>query len=497
MIRKNKIAERILDKEKTNLLWTKKYAPTEKKDIPLYKMSQVEKFENLLNNCFNRNMHSPKVIVITGPVGCGKTTLVNVICNEKKIEIIKFSPEEDYLSPDYFMKDDKYLSLTLDKKSLNGADPLLQDFQKPKNFNKGSSFIAKLNLFLERCQAVAFNKYSNNRQLLLIDDITLSQSDRHEFLNAIYQYNANPNRHVPLIWIADPNDTQKKISGCYYFPFPAASRSVLKRVLKRVSQLRKLNLTENQLNSFIDENPGDVRLAVNMLQFAQDCSTGKYDYLSYFQAIGEILYQKNRLSSEDILKISQCSPKMMIKGLYENSLDFFADVSEYADCAEYFSLSDTFMGMEFFVPELGEVAAVTAMRGLLTSLQTRQENRFFCMRHGSKSHLRNITKSDLYHQELLIEDLLTQEDRSSFGEYFPNPPNRETFVCWPNECKDMNSVQMDSRLFDESLENVYIRQRNQMEIERENQIKEQELSEAMSLLSIDPIDSSVDDFFEK
>ena len=85
MIQKNRIAQKLLDKREKKLLWVEKFTPTERKDIPLYKLSQVEKFENLLNNCLTRLPHSPKVIVITGPVGCGKTTLVNVICREKHI----------------------------------------------------------------------------------------------------------------------------------------------------------------------------------------------------------------------------------------------------------------------------------------------------------------------------------------------------------------------------------------------------------------------------
>lgn len=107
------------------MLWVEKFTPTERKDIPLYKLSQVEKFENLLNNCLTLLQHCPKVIVITGPVGCGKTTLVNVICREKHIQIINFTPDDDYLLPEY---------------------------ATPANGVSESTFIAKLKLFLEKCQ---------------------------------------------------------------------------------------------------------------------------------------------------------------------------------------------------------------------------------------------------------------------------------------------------------------------------------------------------------
>ena len=90
MIKIDKNAQRLLQKKDNQTLWSVKYFPKKREEIPLFKKSQIEKFENLINNCILRKPGTPKVIIVSGPVGCGKTTLVRVICNEKNIQIINF-----------------------------------------------------------------------------------------------------------------------------------------------------------------------------------------------------------------------------------------------------------------------------------------------------------------------------------------------------------------------------------------------------------------------
>ncbi|OHS94175.1 hypothetical protein TRFO_39595 [Tritrichomonas foetus] len=461
MIRKDPVARKLLEQEDRNTLWTTKYFPTNRNGIPLFKKAQIEKFETLLNSCMHRLPGSPKVIVITGPVGCGKTTLVRVLCNEKKISILDFSPDDGYAAKD--RPDDE------------------------------SAFISKLGLFLERSQLVT---NPSARQILLIDDLTINSEDTNKFFEMIERYNSDNRPLFPLIWVADQNDTRKKINNCYYFNFPAASNSVLKRVINRVAKGQHISLDKSQIESLLAENPGDVRLAVNMLQFARTFVTGKYDNLSYFQAIGEILYQKNKRSSEDILRISHCSPQLMINGLFENYPDFFNNVSDNADAADSLSVADTFMEVAWMVPELADVAATTAMRGVLTANTERVPNTFFDMRPGYKSRLKNVIKSDIYHLEHIISAIKNEITGNNYNENSNNDDNELlAFQCFPMQFWDSNSLTMDSYLF-QNVASIGREKGNQQTQKKESNVfNEKELCEALELLSIDPIDND-DGFFD-
>ena len=455
MIKIDKNAQRLLQKKDNQTLWSVKYFPKKREEIPLFKKSQIEKFENLINNCILRKQGTPKVIIVSGPVGCGKTTLVRVICNEKNIQIVNFSPDEGIVDKSLMSENESF-------------------------------FLAKLKIFVEKSQLVT-NPLT--QQILLLDNIQLANDDKNGFFEIIENYNADRRRLFPLVWIADLNDMRRKIPNCYYFNFPPASNSVLKRVINNVAKNEHLKLTKSQIDDLLAENPGDVRLAVNTLQFARNFPSGKYDYLSYFQAIGEILYQKNKRSSEEILRISQCSPQTMIHGLYENCLDFFSDIEDYAQAIDSITIADVFSESAWLDQNLSELSATTAMRGVLTSNNNRRQNIFYEYRPGFKSHLKNVQKSDLYNLESVIEN--TREELMGNNQNIQD----HHFECWPVQMLRYDANFMDSYLFSSNAKvekSAIIPKINLIA----KYIHEQELCEAMKILTIDPIEDDIDeDFF--
>ena len=461
-------------KSNSNDLWIDKYFPQNRNQIPLYTQNQVEKFEKQLDLCFNQYPGSPKVLIITGPVGCGKTTLVKFICKEKNITIKEFCPDEEEL---------------------------------PFYNQTSSLFNVKLLFFLERSQSHQLT-HRRSLQLLLIDDFSINQSDKSKFIEILTQYNSSQKHLLPLIWIADENDVFQKIPNCYYFSYPAASKTVLTKVLKNIIQCEGLQNAKININEIIDQNPGDVRLAVNSLQFlyshkflkdAPISATGKSQNLSYFQALGEILYQKNRLTSEDILKLSHCSPTMMINGLFNNVLDFFVDMSEYASAAEEFSLSDTMLQASWLSPGLEEIATTNVMRSILTSMTIHQKYDFRKMRAGYQSHLKNFAqKSDLYHDEVQIIDLYNIRQTQFLDDDDDDFVNEKGFSCWPSQ---YSGPQTTSEMMDEVLFNKGTFRYNHQTYEQqlyESRKKDRlaaQLVEQKELLEYDPIEVVDDDDF--
>ena len=252
--------------------------------------------------------------------------------------------------------------------------------------------------------------------------------------------------------------------NCFTFNFPAASTTVLKRVITRVSRAEGLNLTKEQMEDLLNDNPGDVRLAVNTLQFARNFVPGKYDSLTFFQAIGEVLYIKKKRSPEKILNISHCSPRAMINSLYENALDFYSSIEDYCKTACYFSDADVFTKIAWEVPELGELAATTVMRGIMETNLHRVPNSFSALRSSKNSRLRNTVKCD----------------------------KDDPFKCWPHQ--KLTLEQMEYFLFTDDASYQYTPAKNVNKL----QPSLYELDQAMKLLELDPIDDSgVNDFFSK
>jgi hypothetical protein len=219
-----------------------------------------------------------------------------------------------------------------------------------------------------------------------------------------------------------------------------------------------LHLTPAQVEELIADNPGDVRVAVNQLQLTGGFSTGTYEALTFFQAVGEILYSKQRFSSEQILRLSHCSPAQMMGALFENSLDFIGDLYDFAEIADHISDADVLLADSWQQAELGEVAATTAMRAFIVANRHPQPNTFWSLRQSRMSRLK------------------------------PGAV-KEPFLCWPDP--KMSSGEMDFRLFMTDGGPTFTawsdRRYEEFDVGR-LQASQDELIEAMELLEVDPIE---------
>jgi hypothetical protein len=231
-------------------LWTTKYFPSTLSEVPLFKKSQVENFVRIVDQAFCGPPMHARVILITGPVGCGKSTLVRAVCKAQRIGIVAFSPDDQWDLPD-----DSSESLS----------------------------VAALRTFLTRAQLVTD---PGQRQIVLLDDLAIAKPDLPEFVEILAAYGCARGRAFPLVWIPDADAESAAPPNAVIFRFPAASHTVLTRVLRRVSAAEALNLDRTQIERLIADNPGDVRLAVNQLQFSGGFTTGTYEALGFFRRSG-------------------------------------------------------------------------------------------------------------------------------------------------------------------------------------------------------------------
>jgi len=422
-------------------LWTSRYEPKDIQDLPFHEVKKKPNdFFNVIGLTFRNNNSSNRLILVTGPYGSGKSTLVKCCCSIKNIDIIEFCPD-----------DDTYGVSIPDRK------------EKKANFSyRDSVLVPSLALFLSRAQLVSIGpNQSHRKQILLLDNFEVPFGYFHEFLGVLREYNMSYGFKYPVIWIVDPTQekyaTDSYLGSFYRIQLNKVPPSVFKRVLKRIGEHEGISLKNDLIESLIADNVGDIRSLVNNFQFARDFNCGNYESLSFFQAVGEVLYKKKKRSEEDILSISHVNPIRFMNVLFENYLDFYTNLDEISISAEHFSMADTMVNIGWNDADLVEHGVTMSMRSVICHNVHSAPSTFHSLKQGYKSVV------------TIIES--------------PNEP----LLCWPTECIYMKPKDLESRVFSKDTSSYqYIK--NKFNIPSKTIATDYEIEEEGKILDDDPIE---------
>jgi hypothetical protein len=154
----------------------------------------------------------------------------------------------------------------------------------------------------------------------------------------------------------------------------------------------------------------------------------------------------------------------MIGALFENCLEFVTDLADFAAAADSLSDADVLMAAAWNAPEFGELAAATAMRGIVVANQHPAKSAFRPLRSARMSRLRNRTVDW-----------------------------EEPFRCWPHPGQQ-NPDRQDQELFMDEGGYQYTKWRPPQNDRPERLVvTKDELAEAMAMLEVDPIEDDEDE----
>jgi len=304
----------------------------------------LENCAYVLNEWFLKNNN--KILLLIGPTGCGKTTLVESYCRENSIELYSVKSGEktkkELLRDIFLFSEYSSTSFFIKRQSLQKKLLLIDEYQNGQTDLLTISDITNLNLLRNH-----ESRIENKKELKL-------------FLNDL----VCPFTVPPIIVISSDSKGSKlsdlkKLHETYYInEIPFGS-------LKTWIQSFKFPLTDQQLNEIIRKCKSDKRLLLNTLGFLKEHTNSSVNEfidsfykdtdLSIFNFL-EFLFSNEEIQFNEIFKMYETDGFMISNLVHENYLEYNDNIHDIAKSAEAISLgetlfSDTFESTRTFIPE--------------------------------------------------------------------------------------------------------------------------------------------------
>jgi len=371
-----------LKRQRQQLLWNEYYSPTSEDELVISKM-KVKSIKTWLADSFEKlqlSVEAPRLLVLSGPPGCGKTTALRVLAKELEFSIL------EWINPVHLNWKNSHEEI------LEYSIPRMREFRE---------FL----LTCGRYQDLTISNKQTSKKLLLIKDMPFlfGEAQRHQFTSIIQDF-LSCTRFLATLIIS--NDQSSSIDHFLLADllksplvssvnFPPISVGAMRKALSRVLSKENLELDANTLTNFCDATSGDLRQAIHSLQFhfiirKQDkriSTVNSSDFrkrksgnlqssksisateavpvlrlhtqneslfglkdpcLTFFHAFGKIFYKKNdnvkstdRIPSEfdadKLIKSASLDSSVVVDVLQENYLNFYTDIDDVSNVSGVFS----------------------------------------------------------------------------------------------------------------------------------------------------------------
>eukprot|EP00727_Mastigamoeba_balamuthi_P013978 m51a1_g9202 putative cell cycle checkpoint protein Rad17 (1091) ;mRNA; f:111193-116117 len=294
------------------------------------------------------------ILVLRGPSGAGKTALVRALCSEARAELQEYSE-----SP---------------STSRRGLDGAVSDYESPlRGFGEWLSRASRsLSLFS-----------SAREKLLLLEDLPNVVPQALQDAKALFERFLRESMFPMVVVVSEALSSvdgltpmQSMIArelvaypGVMEIKINPVAQRTLEKALAAIAQEEGFNLSPASLSDIAEQSAGDIRCAINALQFSctgashaipfvkktrkskggesKTVSFGSRDLsISLFHAVGKVLYCKRdpsghlESSPQSIVDSCHTRSSTLLSFVHENCPPFFVDLDDLANAADSLSTAD-------------------------------------------------------------------------------------------------------------------------------------------------------------